>query len=240
MRFSVIIPAYNEEAFIGKALDAVRLQTVPRHDVEIIVVDNHSTDNTSAVARAHGADKVILEPHIGTNIARYCGYCASSGEIVVFLDADCEPFPDWLNRIETDLSLPNVSAVSGPFDFGFRGVKHRADQIYTIGLLPNAHNILYFLFRKKAGVMIGGNCAIRRSVLQDLDHFLKEKFVNLTFWGDDATLATVISRRVGHVLFDPKLRIRSSPRRFEREGFLPLAIRYWLAYMKIYFSSMYR
>lgn len=61
MEFSVIIPARNEEEFIGDAIRSVVAQTVPRECVEIIVVSNASSDNTTARATAAGADLIVDE-----------------------------------------------------------------------------------------------------------------------------------------------------------------------------------
>ena len=60
MKFSVIIPALNEEKYIGKAIAALKKQKVDG-DFEIIVADNNSKDNTIAAAKKAGADKVVVE-----------------------------------------------------------------------------------------------------------------------------------------------------------------------------------
>lgn len=86
---SVVIPAYNSEACIGRAIDSVLAQTRPVH--EIIVVDDGSTDKTSEVVRRYG-DKVILirQDNSGVSVARNRGIQAASGNWIAFLDADDE------------------------------------------------------------------------------------------------------------------------------------------------------
>ena len=88
IRYSVIIPAYNEESFLPDALAGIKsaMATVPLRG-EIIVVDNDSTDNTSEIARKYGAG-VIFEPFRQIAKARNTGARHAKGAYLVFLDAD--------------------------------------------------------------------------------------------------------------------------------------------------------
>lgn len=235
IKFSIVIPAYNEEEGIGRAVKSLLRLDYPREQYEIIVIDNNSADKTSEAAKAAGADKVFLETSKGTNFARERGRKEASGEIIAFLDADSEAYPDWLKKIEARLSFPGVAAVSGPYDHGFGGVRKKLDDLYQTYILPNVPQILYFLFRRKAGVLIGGNFAGWASAFQKIGGLPP-----LRFWGDDVAIAMLISRRVGVVLFDPYFRVKSSARRFANEGFFSLFFRYALTYLKIYFSKDYR
>ncbi len=235
MKFSVVIPAYNEEKVVAKAIASLRKQNIPRADFEIIVVDNNSTDKTSEIARKAGADKVLKETQKGTNFAREKGFEASEGTIVAFLDADSEVPTDWLLGIEKDLSRPGVSAVSGTFDYGFKGITAFFDYLYSHILMRNLDSILHFFFRRKAGVIIGGNFGAWRWAIQKIGGLPP-----LRFWGDDAAIAMLLSRKVGRVIFDPELAVKSSPRRYEKEGIIKLTVRYMLAYFKVYFSKEWR
>lgn len=89
---SVIIPAFNEESYIGATLDAVREATAHSNvpsgfDIEVIVVDNASTDRTADIARSKGA-RVVEEPRGNVAIARNAGARAANGRVLVFVDAD--------------------------------------------------------------------------------------------------------------------------------------------------------
>jgi len=234
MKFSVIIPAYNEAQYIELAIKALQKQIVPRKDFEIIVVDNNSEDNTAEIAKKAGADKVVKETKQGTNMARQRGAEESKGEIIAFLDADSIPVPHWLEQIETDLNKTGVAAVSGPFDYGFKSIKKIINLIYTNYFLPLVPKILCFLFGKKAGVIIGGNFATQRSTIQKI-----KTLPLLEFFGDDAAIAMLVSRNVGKVFFDPKLTTLSSPRRFKKYGLLRTTLRYAIHYLKIYFSRTF-
>lgn len=233
MKFSIVIPAHNEEAVIAAAIGALKQQTVPRESFEIIAVDNNSTDRTAEAAQRAGADKVVFEKEPGTNIARQAGFLASHGEIVAFLDADCLPPPDWLARIESGLTTGNAVLISGPYDYGFTNPLTRwFTTLYTNVLSAHADKIFPFLFGKKAGVIVEGNFAAYRTALSKIGGLPP-----LKFWGDGAAVAMLVSRRVGRVYFDPTLIVKSSPRRFEQEGTFSVVARYVWAYLRVYFKN---
>lgn len=89
MKISIVIPALNEEAGIGAVIDQVpqdRLQN-SGYQIEIIVVDNGSTDRTAALAASRGA-KVIKQPLRGYGNAYKAGFASAGGDIIVTGDAD--------------------------------------------------------------------------------------------------------------------------------------------------------
>ena len=94
MRISVLIPAYNAVAYIEQTIDSVLAQTWP--DVEIIVVDDGSTDGTMAKALRYKSShvQVVSQPNAGASAARNRAFCLSSGEYIQYLDADDLLHPD--------------------------------------------------------------------------------------------------------------------------------------------------
>ncbi len=111
-RVSVIIPAYNAERHLAAAIDSVLVQTLEA--VEIIVVDDGSTDNTAAVASAYGDRvRVLRQAHAGVSVARNLGIGAAQGDAVAFLDADdWYIHPDKLARQAAILSTrPDIGIV---------------------------------------------------------------------------------------------------------------------------------
>ncbi len=107
-RISVIIPAYNEEHYIGRTLENVKRaieEYQRRHGagVELIVVDNNSSDRTAEIARAHGA-KVVFEGKNQIAAARNAGARAARGEILAFLDADDHMSPNLLSLVDEVMS----------------------------------------------------------------------------------------------------------------------------------------
>jgi glycosyltransferase involved in cell wall biosynthesis len=111
---SVVIPAWNDAAFLEDALEALARQQ--RQADEIIVVDNASTDDTARVASAAGA-RVIHEPVRGIWPAAATGYDAASGTLIARLDADSVPPEDWLFRIAAAFENLDLDAVTGPGRF---------------------------------------------------------------------------------------------------------------------------
>ena len=100
-RVSVVIPAYNAEAYIGRALRSVLGQR--RGADEVIVVDDGSTDGTAAAVGAFGESvRYIRQEKSGASAARNAGIAAASGEWIAFLDADDEWLP---GRLERQLAL---------------------------------------------------------------------------------------------------------------------------------------
>ncbi|MTJ91439.1 MAG: glycosyltransferase [Desulfovibrio sp.] len=86
---SVIIPSYNYAAFLPQAVASVLAQRASGLEVEVIVVDDGSTDDTAEVVRGMGDDvRYIYQENQGLSAARNAGLRAAQGEFVAFLDAD--------------------------------------------------------------------------------------------------------------------------------------------------------
>ena len=122
---SVVIPARDEEATVGAIATTIRsalIQAVPLVD-EVIVVDSRSADGTAATARAAGAFVVSqdditqgLPPMHGKGDAMWAGMAAASGDVVVFIDADVDPFDP---RFVTGLLGPLLTDPAISFVKGF-------------------------------------------------------------------------------------------------------------------------
>ena len=92
---SIIIPAYNEEAFLAATLQAIFSQDYEHF--EVLVVDNGSSDRTAEIARTFPV-RLLHEKRQGTMWACECGRKQATGDIIVRMDADCLPPSDWLRR----------------------------------------------------------------------------------------------------------------------------------------------
>jgi len=97
-RISIIIPAYNEASTLPACLEAIAAQTVQPD--EVIVVDNNSTDSTTAVASRYPFVKVVLEKRQGIAHARNKGFNAASGDLLARIDADTQVPADWIESIQ--------------------------------------------------------------------------------------------------------------------------------------------
>ena len=104
---SVVIPAYNEQGNIPQTIAAVPIERLRAagFGVEVLVVDNGSTDRTGHVARAHGA-KVIVQPVRGYGNAYKAGFANCTGDVIATGDADLtypfEILPEALARLDRD------------------------------------------------------------------------------------------------------------------------------------------
>lgn len=99
VRFSVVIPAFEEERRIGETVGRVRraLEPIAPDGVEVVVVDDGSVDGTAAAARAAGADHVLVQPtNTGKGAAVRRGMLAAAGRTMAFTDADLAFPPEQL------------------------------------------------------------------------------------------------------------------------------------------------
>lgn len=121
-RISVVMPCFNAEAFVAEALDSVLGQTYP--DVEVIAVDDGSSDRSRDIVRGYG-DRVTLlvQQNRGPYPARNAGLRAATGEFVAFLDADDHWRRDCLQALHAALIANEADvAYCGWQNFG-RGPK---------------------------------------------------------------------------------------------------------------------
>ena len=118
IKITVLIPARNEEENIGKLLSSLEKQTYPSHLFEVIVVDDHSTDNTAAVVNGYAFVKLIK---LGLdNINSYkkkaieTGIAVASGDLIVTTDADCIVPANWLKTIASFKEKTNTVFIAAP------------------------------------------------------------------------------------------------------------------------------
>lgn len=109
---SIVVPAYNAERTLGECLQSVtRLRWTG--EIEIIVVDDGSTDKTAEIAASFSGVGVIGIAHGGAARATNTGIKAAHHDMVVLFDADALPGEDWLEKITLSFTDPSVVAVSG-------------------------------------------------------------------------------------------------------------------------------
>ncbi len=114
IRFSVIIPAYNEEKYIAQCLDAITHQDFPNNQYEIILVNNNSTDRTKEIASRYARVRVIDESKQGCVHALIRGCNEAHGEFFAFTDADTIVPVDWLSKYNSVYRNSEVVFASGP------------------------------------------------------------------------------------------------------------------------------
>jgi glucosyl-3-phosphoglycerate synthase len=184
-RVSVVLPALNEEATVGRIVASVRAslgEGVPegrRLVDELVVVDSGSTDRTADVARAAGARVVHRDsvlPHLpavaGKGEAMWRSLAATEGDVVVFVDADLQSFtPSYvtglLGPLLTDPDVQLVKAVyERPLVEGSSVVSAGGGRVTELVARP----LLNLLWPELAGLVqpLAGEYAARRSLLESL------------------------------------------------------------------------
>jgi peptidoglycan/xylan/chitin deacetylase (PgdA/CDA1 family) len=202
MRVSVIIPAYNEEAMIGCTLESLSKQDY-EGSIEIIVVDNNSTDGTAAAAGAWDV-RVVRESRKGYIYALIRGFECASGDILVTTDADTVLPRNWISTLaRTFEEDAQVVAAGGGIEFYDANWKGR---LFAACILPIAlsYDRLCFSYPH----LWGANMAVRRSA-----------FIKAGGWTGKFNLHADadLSRRmaqVGKVKMLNSLKVSTSARRF--------------------------
>lgn len=206
MKVSLVIPAYNEEKYIGECL-----RTALKHApglYEIIVVNNASTDRTVEVVRSFSGVKVVGEPTKGLTSARQRGFMEATGEILVYVDADTRIPQGWFEQILREFGKnQHLACLSGPYVYYDQSkIQQFFVRIYWVLAMP--------LYTMIGYMVVGGNFAIRASVLEKMNGF----DTTIAFYGEDTNIARRASN-FGKVLFSLTFVMYTSARRLSSRGF---------------------
>ena len=194
-RITVIIPARNEEKQIGPCLESVLQNNYPSHLLEILVVDDHSTDNTAAIVQTYTGVKCIsLEDHISGPMNSYkkkaieTAILQSSGELIITTDADCIVKPRWLSTIaacyEKTASQLIVMPVCIHPKWNFLGIFQSLDFMTLQGITGAS------VYKGFLNMCNGANLAYTRMAFDEVDGF---NGIDHIASGDDMLLMKKIS-----------------------------------------------
>lgn len=230
MKVSFIIPAYNEEWYIGDCIRSIQAEIKScSYECELIVVNNASTDRTKEIALAFDGVKVIDEPQKGLVKARQAGHRAATGDLEAHIDADSRIREDWLKEVmEVFKTDEKVVCVSGPcvyYDLP-KSINMLAKGYYASMVAGNALGELMNGYG--AGVQ-GGNFVVKKKAISDVGSF----DTSIDFYGEDTDIARRLSQ-VGKIYFSRKLWVYSSGRRLKNEGVFNTTFRYALNYFWIH------
>lgn len=180
---SLIIPAFNEERYIKHCLQSVLELDYPKDLLEIIVVDNGSTDKTTEIAQALGA-RVLVRPDVRVGAVRNFGVSNSSGELIAFLDSDCLPPKDWISSAIHHMKEKNTEVVGGVYLL--RSNPSWIESSWVLNLTPND---------RLNGNLVGGSILITRKAFEDVGGF--DESLNA---GEDTDLGRKLMQK-GHNIF---------------------------------------
>ncbi|AGY58641.1 glycosyltransferase [Gloeobacter kilaueensis] len=168
---SIIVPVFNEEAELPHLLASLSALDWPAERLEILCVDNRSSDNSLALLLAAEAVTVLEEAKAGPYAARNRAIRQARGEFIAFTDADCQVSPGWLTELWQGFDDPRLGAVGGSLvpatvsnyvDY-FEGCVFKSPNHS-----PGSRRIQPYL--------ITANVMYRRSVFDDLGLFDEENF----------------------------------------------------------------
>jgi glycosyltransferase involved in cell wall biosynthesis len=207
MLISVVIPAFNEEGYLGETLASLNrarafLKDEGSSPTEIIVVDNDSGDSTADVARSLGATVARERRH---NVAkvRNTGAKLSNGEVLVFVDADTVVPEELLSRIVEVMS--DAACSGGAVDTDYRPMK----------LTIKAYLQFWRFLGKLTGMAQGATQFCRRDLF-----FALNGYDETLFMGEDVDfhwrLKRIAKRQNGSVVLIEDLRVVPSTRRFDQ------------------------
>ncbi len=218
-KFSVIIPAINEEKYIGLTLKSIAKQTFK--DVEtIVVVDDRTRDATAEIAEREGARVIFCDKHTVSD-GRHMGAMHAKGEILVFTDADTLIPPDFLEKVEEEFRNGDVVALSGlavPYDAPLIGkIEYFVWSLgrYVLNRLGMFFPPGYFtVVRRDAYFKAGGYLGVEMPCQISLD-------------GRDGIFGLELVKRIrGKTVYSLNIPVFPSSRRMHKLGFLKFNLYY--------------
>lgn len=171
MLISVIIPAYNSAAFLAEAIASVRAQAY--QPLEIIVVDDGSTDHTAQVVQELGADiradiRYVYQQNQGPAAARNTGLALAQGELIAFLDADdLWPADKLAQQVPCLLANGETQVV-----WGYTQIQtYPATDLAVPAPAPNFHSLVGSILCRKALFALVGSFDATLRLGEDMDWF---------------------------------------------------------------------
>ncbi len=236
MKISFVIPAYNEEKYVGACVESIISELdangyVLGTDAEVIVVNNASTDNTRAVAAEHSGVRVVDETRKGVVRARQAGFTVSQGDLVAFIDADATLTPGWLRVVTKTFDRDKkLSALGGYYRYlGMPPVMSLLVLVYY-GVVYATYLMVRALH--VGSTLFGGNFVARRQALEKIGGF----DTSIEFYGDDTHAAKSLSK-VGVVRFSLRFSVTQPPRRFSGQGLVRTGFLYAINYLWVIFLN---
>lgn len=179
MSISIVICTYNRASYLKSCLLSLVNQSLSQAalEVEIVIVDNNSSDATKNVVeelqnQSRFPLRYIFEPQQGLSFARNAGIQASQFEIIAFLDDDAVALPDWLESILLTFSSTPSSVVCGPIDLNWESSKPSwlpESMFYFLGFLSFGNTIRELT--QPGESPFGGNVAIKKDIFSQVGFF---------------------------------------------------------------------
>jgi len=197
-RVSVVVPARNASATLARCLGAVAAQA--NSEIELIVVDDYSTDDTRSIASRYPAQLISLPQHLGVAAARNRGAEEARAEILFFLDADVILAPGGMQRVMATMADPEIGAVIGSYDSA------PDDQSIVSRFKNLAHHHFHQRSSREATTFWGACGAIRRHLFVAAGGFDEKRYKLPSI--EDIELGFRLSARGVRIVLDPELQVK--------------------------------
>ncbi len=224
-KVSVVIPCYNEQSTIWLLLEALRGQTFPLSDMEVIISDGMSTDNTRTEIAAFQEKYKDLKVRVVDNERRLIPVAlnraieSAGGEIIVRLDAHSKPYPDYVENCVKALEAERGDNVGGVWEIRAGAKTWVAESIAVAAAHPLAvGDALYRHTKQAAEVDTVPFGAFRRSLVDRIGKFDESLLAN-----EDYEFNARIRKAGGRIWLDPSIRSVY----FARATLTELARQYW-------------
>lgn len=205
---SIIVPCYNEQNRIRFLLDAIYSQTYPRTEMEVLISDGHSTDNTREVIADFQASHPDLSIVVLDNDARTIPAAlnraleAAQGEFIIRLDAHSGPYPDYVEKGIAALQAGKAENVGGVWEIRPGADTWIAKSIATAAAHPlGVGDALYRHATEAAYVDTVPFGTFRRNLIEKIGKFDENLLSN-----EDYEFNTRIRQTGGRIWLDPQLR----------------------------------
>lgn len=168
---SLIVPVFNEASRLDALLTALTSLRYPKDRLEVIIIDNGSTDGTfETLQRRQQSDlpDLIVARELalkGPDAARNTGVAISRGDVLAFTDADCSPRPDWLSQGIAVMVAEGAALVAGHIRFTLSAAKTIAEHYDAVSFLRHEHSV------PKRGIAFTANLLVDRQVFAAIGPF---------------------------------------------------------------------
>lgn len=208
---SIIIPAYNEEKRIANAIEAVLKQTYPKDKMEIIVVDDCSTDKTCEIVSRYSVKLIHHHKNKGPSAARNSGAKEATGEILAFTDADDKADKSWLTNIVKHYKKRDMGCVVGSSHITCNNRNWQQRILAELFICLRGDDVVKNVYNSKGQMgsnkSIGTNITFRRDIFKEMKGYDENLLA-----GEEQDLVWGIEKAGYKIAFEPGSMVYIAPK----------------------------